>query len=56
MRRPSGRKGFNSMQIIRQQVALAELERMAASIFGDLVKAVVDVDRIVRVVAKRIER
>ena len=33
------------MQIITQQVRLDELERMAAAMFGTMVKAVVDVDR-----------
>jgi len=33
------------MKIITQQVRLDELERMAAAMFGTMVKAVVDVDR-----------
>jgi Protein of unknown function (DUF5674) len=33
------------MRIITQQVTVDELRRMAAGLFGDLVKAVVDVDR-----------
>jgi hypothetical protein len=33
------------MKIISQQVTLDELERMAAAMFGNMVKAVVDVDR-----------
>ena len=32
------------MKIITQQVTLDELERMAAAMFGNMVKAVVDVD------------
>jgi hypothetical protein len=33
------------MKIITQQVRLDELERMAAAMFGTMVKAVVDIDR-----------
>jgi hypothetical protein len=33
------------MQIIRDTVTLAELQKLAAGMFGDLVKAVVDVER-----------
>ena len=33
------------MKILTQQVRLDELERMAAAMFGTMVKAVVDVDR-----------
>ena len=33
------------MKIITQQVTLAELQQMAAALFGNLIKAVVDVDR-----------
>ena len=33
------------MKIVTQQVTLDELERMAAGMFGNMVKAVVDVDR-----------
>lgn len=33
------------MQIITQQVRLDELERMAAAMFGTMVKAVVDIER-----------
>ena len=33
------------MKIISQHVTLDELERMAAGMFGNMVKAVVDVDR-----------
>ncbi|MDD5449747.1 MAG: DUF5674 family protein [Candidatus Omnitrophica bacterium] len=34
-----------SMKIIREKLTLDELKEMAANTFGDLVKAVVDVDR-----------
>lgn len=33
------------MKVITQHVTLVELQQMAAAMFGDLVKAVVDVDR-----------
>ncbi len=33
------------VEIVRRQLTIEELERMAAATFGDLVKAVVDVDR-----------
>jgi hypothetical protein len=33
------------MQIITQQVRLDEIERMAAAMFGTMVKAVVDIER-----------
>jgi phosphate uptake regulator len=33
------------MQIITKQLALEELKRIAKKMFGDMVKAVVDVDR-----------
>ena len=33
------------MKIITETVTLAELKRMAANMFGDMVKAVVDVER-----------
>lgn len=33
------------MEIVSEQLTLEELERMATAMFGDLVKAVVDVDR-----------
>ena len=33
------------MKIIKETVTTGELKRMAADLFGDLVKAVVDVDR-----------
>lgn len=33
------------MRIVTQQITLHELERMAADMFGTMVKAVVDVDR-----------
>ena len=33
------------MQIVAQQVTLDKLRRMAAAMFGNMVKAVVDVDR-----------
>lgn len=38
-------KGFKAVEIITQQVTLAEIARMAENMFGDMVKAVVDVDR-----------
>ena len=34
-----------AMQIVRETIALSTLEQMADSMFGDLVKAVVDVER-----------
>ena len=33
------------MKIITETVTLAELQQMAAAMFGDMVKAVVDIDR-----------
>ncbi len=33
------------MKIVSQQITLSELRQMAASLFGDMVKAVVDVDK-----------
>jgi len=33
------------MKIVTQQVTLEELKQMAAALFGNLIKAVVDVDR-----------
>ena len=36
---------IKSMEIITKSLSLEELKQMAASTFGDLVKAVVDVDR-----------
>ena len=39
------RKGLPIVKIITQQVTLEELGRMAAGMFGNMVKAVVDVDR-----------
>jgi hypothetical protein len=39
------RKGLSIVKIITQQVTLEELGRMAAGMFGNMVKAVVDVDR-----------
>jgi hypothetical protein len=33
------------MEIITQQATLSEIERMAEQMFGDMVKAVVDIDR-----------
>ena len=34
-----------SMKIVRETLALSELRRMAADTFGNMVKAVVDIDR-----------
>lgn len=53
-------KGFNTVEIITQ-MTLKELECVAEHIFGNMVKAVVDIDRvevreaIVRVVSMRIK-
>ena len=33
------------MQILFQKISMQELNKMAASMFGDMVKAVVDIDR-----------
>ena len=33
------------MKIIKEIITLAELQQMAAAMFGDMVKAVVDIDR-----------
>ena len=33
------------MEIISQSIAIADLERMAGEMFGNMVKAVVDIDR-----------
>jgi hypothetical protein len=38
-------KGFEAVRIIEQQMTLEELGRMATDLFGNMVKAVVDVDR-----------
>ncbi|MDD4856724.1 MAG: DUF5674 family protein [Candidatus Krumholzibacteria bacterium] len=38
-------KGFNAMEIVGQQVTLGEIARMAERTFGNMVKAVIDVDR-----------
>ena len=35
---------MSAMQIITEQLTLDELKKMAASIFGNMVKAVVDID------------
>lgn len=40
-----GGKGDDAVKIIQGRIALNELRRMAEGTFGDLVKAVVDVDR-----------
>jgi hypothetical protein len=38
-------KGFGAVEIIGQQVTIGEIARMAERMFGNMVKAVVDIDR-----------
>jgi hypothetical protein len=45
MSRIDRRNGSNLMRIVTERLALNELEHMAAGMFGNMVKAVVDVDR-----------
>jgi hypothetical protein len=43
--RPIEEASSPDMQIVRKTIAISTLEEMAQSMFGDLVKAVVDVER-----------
>ena len=43
----SKKENYKQMKIITEQLTLAELNQMAPAIFGNMVKAVVDVDRVI---------